>query len=187
MHDAQQLAYAVASVRLVIKQQLDFIEAPGGLAKMLSGNGSTTKNMREYENVRKFKNVSHFDVCPYLLTCANSRLHFQGCQHLPTISHLLKFAYPLSPGLAKKVSEVDPAGDRAALFSASKFDIDFRMPFFRISVDLGPKSVPILAPFLHHSHIFGITFSTLVFASFLDRLFIDFCTPGTSKTMLLHW
>lgn len=54
MHDAQQFANAVASVRLVIKQEFDFIEAPGGLAKMLSGNGSATKNMREYENVRNF-------------------------------------------------------------------------------------------------------------------------------------
>ena len=54
MHDAQQFANAVASVRLVIKQQFDFIEAPEGLVKMLSGNGSTEKNMREYEMVRKF-------------------------------------------------------------------------------------------------------------------------------------
>ena len=54
MHDAQQLANAVASVRLVIKQQFDFIEAPEGLVKMLSGNGSTEKNMRGYEMVRKF-------------------------------------------------------------------------------------------------------------------------------------
>ena len=54
MHNAQQFANALASVRFVIKQQFDFIEAPGGLAKMLSGNVSTTKNMREYENVRKF-------------------------------------------------------------------------------------------------------------------------------------
>jgi len=72
-------------------------------------------------------------------------------------------------------------------FFGIKFSHQFPHAFFRVFLEFNPVSAPNLDPFLHHFHIFGITFSTLVFASFLDRLFIDFCTPGTSEAMLLQW
>lgn len=77
------------------------------------------------------------------------------------------------------------AGVRPALFSTSNFRIDFRMSFFRICVNSTSIRLPFWLPFQHHFHVFCITFSELVFASFVDRLSIDFCTPVTSKTMLL--